>query len=83
MKKFFAFITTLLLASLCAALFACAPPEAVYEYGAEQVVTPFWFNTSDEGTVIYNEVAVPVSYGGDTAIARLAYTPTRVISVRD
>ena len=48
-----------------------------YVYGAKQMTDPYWW-----GNVIYNESALMISTGSEIA-ARLAYVPTRIISVRD
>ena len=55
-----------------------------YAYGDAETVTPFWFNVSGDETVVYNEIVVPILYGGRTlASGYLAYEPTEIISVRD
>ena len=48
-----------------------------YSYDAKQMSDPYWW-----GNVIYNESALMISDKGKIA-ARLAYAPTRIISVRD
>lgn len=48
-----------------------------YSYGTKQMTDPYWW-----GNVIYNESALMISTGSEIA-ARLAYAPTRIISVRD
>lgn len=58
--------------------------EIDYVYSLEQTVMPFWYNVVGRETVIYNEIVVPIRYGGaDEAVGYLAYEPSRIISVRD
>ena len=52
-----------------------------YAYGDAETVTPFWFNVSGDETVVYNEIVVPILYGGRTlASGYLAYEPAEIIS---
>ena len=39
---------------------------------------PYWY-----GNVMYNEIALPISYADGSAYAKLLYTPERIISVMD
>lgn len=44
----------------------------------ENMSRPYWY-----GNVLYNEIALPLSYESGEAYAKLLYTPLKVIEVRD
>lgn len=55
-----------------------------YSYTEEEMARPYWTNTNDGITVVYNEVVTPIQYGdSEYAIGFLNYTPLKIISVRD
>lgn len=88
-KKFIGVLLTVVLISFVCCASACESGEDYtakieYTYTLDETVTPYWYNTVGKETVIYNEIVVPVQYGGeDVAVGYLAYEPTRIISVRD